>query len=81
MATALPDWLKICISTIPLVRPADPVSVTLADMFEVPPLAMVDGMAVADEVNVRDEVTVIVPADAFQLHCCQVEEKTPASTV
>ena len=39
------------------------------------PTATLDGVAVADE------FTVMFPADAFQLHCCQVALNTPTSTV
>ncbi len=64
-----------------LLSPAEPVSVTVAEMFDDPPTAKVEGTGVAAEVNVSDELTVMVPADAFQFHSCQVELKTPISTV
>jgi hypothetical protein len=44
------------------------------------PRTRLDGVAVADDVNVSDDVTVMVPAASFQYHCCQVELKTPRRT-
>ena len=80
VATAEPFELKICNSTFPLVSPPGPVSVTVTEMEAVPPAANVDG-AVAEEVNTTEELTVILAADAFQFHSCQVALKTPTSTV
>ncbi len=45
-----------------------PVSVTETAMVVVAPGANVDGVGVADELNVRFEFTVIVAAEEFQLH-------------
>src|SRR5271157_4758701 len=80
VATADPAELKICNSTFPLVSPPEPVSVTVAEMEAVPPAATVDGPT-AEEVNATEELTVMLAADEFQLHCCQVALNTPTSTV
>jgi len=42
---------------------------------------MLAGFAIAEELNVVDEFTVIVAAAEFQLHCCHVALNTPTSTV
>jgi len=54
---------------------------TVAEMAEDPPIAIVAGVAVAEELNVVDEFTVIVAAAEFQFHCCQFALNTPTSTV
>jgi hypothetical protein len=54
---------------MPFVRPTVPVSFTVTDTVE-DPLAVIEvGLAVAEDVNVSAEFTVMVPADEFQLHC------------
>ena len=37
-------------------------------------------MAVADDVNVSDELTTMLAAVSFQCHVCQVALKTPTRT-
>jgi len=81
VAAALPDWSNTCISTFPFVRPDVPVSLTVTAITVDAPTATLDGVAVAEEVKVSDELTVMLAADAFQLHCCQVALNTPTSTV
>src|ERR1017187_6284577 len=81
VATALPDLSKICNSTFPFVSPLVPVAVTVAEMAEDFPIAILAGLAVAEELNVVDGFTVIEAAAAFQFHCCQVALNTPTSTV
>ena len=80
VATAAPDELKICNSTFPLVSPPEPVSMTFTEMEAVPPATNVDG-PVAEDVNDTGELTVMLAADEFQFHCCQVALNTPTSTV
>ena len=80
VATAAPDELKTCNSTFPLVSPPGPVSVTFTDMEADTPATSVDG-PVAEEVNATEELTVMLVADEFQFHCCQVALNTPTSTV
>src|SRR5205085_57682 len=79
-ATGEPAGLRIRNSTFPFVRPPAPVSATLTETGAISPGANVDG-AVAEEVNAIDELTVMLPADAFQFHSCPVAPKTPACTV
>src|SRR5579863_1345756 len=80
VATAELDALKICNSILALLSPIGPVSVTVSAMVAVPPAVNVDGFKV-EEVNTTPELTVMLPADAFQLHCCQVALNSPTSIV
>jgi predicted transcriptional regulator len=63
------------------VNPAVLVSVTVAEILDVPVVLIVAGLALTEAVNVSDEVTVIVPADEFQFQSCHVELNAPISTV
>jgi hypothetical protein len=66
---------------MPFVRPTVPVSFTVTDTVE-ELLAVIDvGLAVVEDVNVRAELTVIVPAEVFRFHCWPVALNTPTSTV
>jgi hypothetical protein len=41
----------------------------------------VDGLALAEDVNAIEELTVTVAAEEFQFHSCHLELNTPTSTV
>jgi hypothetical protein len=57
------------------------VSFTETDTVE-DPLAVIEvGLAVAEDVNVSPEFTVIEPAEEFMLHCCPVALVTTTSTL
>ena len=68
--------MKTCTSTLALVKVAVPVSVTLTCMDVPVPRATLDGVAVAEEENVSDEFTVMLPAELLELQACPVALRT-----
>jgi hypothetical protein len=57
------------------------VSFTETEIVEEPLVVIEVGLAVAEAVKASAELTVMVPADVFRLHCWPVALNTPTSTV